>query len=90
MPNKPTLRTLLNRVEKLVQFPRDMLQIHFAGVPHWEQFVQRIYEHWEKVEHEEKNLFPDYKKIQLEISDMVLLFAALQDAKAIVDQKNKN
>lgn len=90
MPQKLTLRVLLNRVEKLVQFPKELLQIHYAGVPNWENFVQRIYEHWEKVEEHEKKIIPDYKAIQFDIINMALLYGALQDAKAIVDQKNKN
>ena len=90
MQGKLTLRVLLNRVEKLVQFPKELLQIHYNGVPNYENFVQRIYEHWEKVIEQEKKTIPNYKAIEFDIINMMLLYGALQDAKAIVDQKNKN
>ena len=90
MPQKLTLRVLLNRVEKLVQFPKELLQIHYNGVPNWEKFVQSIFEHWKQVEAQEKKIIPNYKAIEFDIINMALLYGALQDAKAIVDQKNKN
>lgn len=86
---KQSLRAILNRVERLVHFPKEMLPIHYCGVPHYESYIERIYQHWQIVEAEEKKTFPDYKKIEFDIINMTLLFGCLQDMKAATDEYNK-
>lgn len=87
---KPTLRHMLTRLERLINFPKEYLAIYFQDVPQWEQHMQRLYVDWAVIANEEKKTIPDYKKIEFEIYSALTLFGCLIDLKKVADDLKRN